>query len=83
MYGSLRFKGIVSDHESTALAVIHIGFGIKIQQFGIVFCYLIFVVLRSISKVTVRGQEQITQISAGALWSIKHPMKHKFSTPLN
>ncbi len=29
MYGSLRFKGIVSDHGSTALAVIYIGYGIK------------------------------------------------------
>ena len=29
MYGSLRFKGIVSDHGSTALAVTYIGYGFK------------------------------------------------------
>ncbi len=28
-YGSLRFKGIVSDHGSTALAVTYIGYGFK------------------------------------------------------
>ncbi len=28
-YGSLRFKGIVSDHRSTALAVTYIGYGFK------------------------------------------------------
>ena len=29
-YGNLRFKGIVSDYGSTALALTYIGFGIKI-----------------------------------------------------
>ncbi len=29
-YGSLRFKGIVSDHGSTALSAIYIGYEIKI-----------------------------------------------------
>ncbi len=29
MYGSLRFKGIVWDHGSTALAVTYIGYGFK------------------------------------------------------
>ncbi len=28
-YGSLRFKGIVSDHGSTTLAVTYIGYGFK------------------------------------------------------
>ncbi len=28
-YGSLRYKGIVSDHGSTALAVAYIGYGFK------------------------------------------------------
>ncbi len=28
-YGSLRFKGIVSDHGSTVLAVTYIGYGFK------------------------------------------------------
>ncbi len=28
-YGSLRFKGTVSDHGSTALAVTYIGYGVK------------------------------------------------------
>ena len=30
MYGSLGFKGIVSNYGSTALVVTYIGFGIKI-----------------------------------------------------
>ena len=31
-YGNLRFKGVVSDHRSTASAVAYIGFGIKIPN---------------------------------------------------
>ncbi len=48
-YGSLRFKGIVSDHRSTVLAVTYIGFGIYIPtNLGLCKPYLFQIVFQHI-----------------------------------